>query len=168
MLSSKNGNIENGNIEFNFENGNIDSKTGSNGVKTWSQHPLSSSAGGPHPPTHGGPRLTPCRCYRHYGFDLTATPFFDDNIFRCNPPLPKYCGHYQNIHHLFMLYSIRWQAKKILVKDSNILRLTLQNRRIMPMGKGHEIEEGFGNIFGISFSFQIHTKKRLKQDCDKL
>ncbi len=27
MLSSKNGNIENGNIEFNFENGNIDSKT---------------------------------------------------------------------------------------------------------------------------------------------
>ncbi len=32
MLSSKNVIIENGNIEFNFENGNIDSKTGSNGV----------------------------------------------------------------------------------------------------------------------------------------
>ena len=31
MLSSKNVNIESGNIEFNFENGNIDSKTGSNG-----------------------------------------------------------------------------------------------------------------------------------------
>jgi len=31
MLSSKNVIIENGNIEFNFENGNIDSKTGSNG-----------------------------------------------------------------------------------------------------------------------------------------
>jgi len=30
MLSSKNINIESGNIEFNFENGNIDSK---NGVK---------------------------------------------------------------------------------------------------------------------------------------
>jgi len=29
MLSSKNVIIENGNIEFNFENGNIDSKTGS-------------------------------------------------------------------------------------------------------------------------------------------
>jgi len=28
MLSSKNVIIENGNIEFNFENGNIDSKTG--------------------------------------------------------------------------------------------------------------------------------------------
>jgi len=32
MLSSKNVIIENGNIEFNFVNGNIDSKTGSNGV----------------------------------------------------------------------------------------------------------------------------------------
>jgi len=32
MLSSKNGNIKNGNMEFNFKNGNIDSKTGSNGV----------------------------------------------------------------------------------------------------------------------------------------
>ncbi len=31
MLSSKNVIIENGNIEFNFENGNIDIKTGSNG-----------------------------------------------------------------------------------------------------------------------------------------
>jgi len=31
MISSKNVNIESGNIEFNFENGNIDSKTGSNG-----------------------------------------------------------------------------------------------------------------------------------------
>jgi len=36
MLSSKNviienGNIKNGNIEFNFKNGNINSKTGSNG-----------------------------------------------------------------------------------------------------------------------------------------
>jgi len=31
MLSLKNVIIENGNIEFNFENGNIDSKTGSNG-----------------------------------------------------------------------------------------------------------------------------------------
>jgi len=30
MISSKNVNIESGNIEFNFENGNIDSK---NGVK---------------------------------------------------------------------------------------------------------------------------------------
>jgi len=28
--------IESGNIEFNFKNGNIDSKTGSNGVKTGS------------------------------------------------------------------------------------------------------------------------------------
>jgi len=31
MISSKKVNIESGNIEFNFKNGNIDSKTGSNG-----------------------------------------------------------------------------------------------------------------------------------------
>jgi len=50
-------------------------------------------------------------------------------------------------------------SQNFLERDSNILRLTLQNRRIMPMGKGHEIEEGFGNIFGISFSFQFTPKK---------
>ena len=44
----------------------------------------------------------------------------------------------------------------------------IANRGIMPMGKGHGIEEGFGNIFGISFIFQFAPQKRLKQDYDKL
>jgi len=42
MISSKNVNIESGNIEFNFENGNIDSKTGSNGAPVGSNGVIAS------------------------------------------------------------------------------------------------------------------------------
>jgi len=54
MLSSKNGVAGNiGNIEFNFENGNIDSKAGSNGVKWGHSIPYHRQQG--HPPPTGDP-----------------------------------------------------------------------------------------------------------------
>jgi len=102
MISSKNVNIESGNIEFNFENGNIDSKTGSNGaprgVKRGHSIPYHHQQGAPPSPTPRGPRLTPfllsmlnksmlnsmlpfsmlssCRCYS-----------FDDNFFEVDVPV---------------------------------------------------------------------------------
>ncbi len=52
-----------GNIEFNFVNGNIDTKTGSNGVplgvKRGHSIPYHHQQGGPPTPTPRGPRLTP-------------------------------------------------------------------------------------------------------------
>jgi len=57
-----------GNIEFSIDLFNIDSKTGSNGVplgvKRGHSIPYHHQQGAPHPPPHGGPRLTPfyCRC----------------------------------------------------------------------------------------------------------
>ena len=57
-----NRNHSDGNIEFNFENGNIDSKTGSNGaprgVKRGHSIPYHHQQGAPPPPTPRGPRLT--------------------------------------------------------------------------------------------------------------
>jgi hypothetical protein len=55
-LTSK---INDGNIEFNFENGNIDSKTGSNGAPVGSNgviaSPIIISRGAPHPHPKGTP-----------------------------------------------------------------------------------------------------------------
>jgi hypothetical protein len=48
--------LSDGNIEFNFENGNIDSKTGSNRVKRGHSIPYHHQRSPPHPPT---PRGTP-------------------------------------------------------------------------------------------------------------
>jgi len=65
-----NRNHSDGNIKFNFENGNIYIKTGSNGVKRGHSIPYHHQRSPPTHPTHGGPRLTPrltpfyCRCYR--------------------------------------------------------------------------------------------------------
>ena len=56
MISSKKVNIESGNIEFNFENGNIDSKTGSNGGQNGVvASPIIISRGPPTPPPTGDP-----------------------------------------------------------------------------------------------------------------
>ncbi len=51
-----NRNHSDGNIEFNFENGNIDSKTGSNGVKRGHSIPYHHQRSPPHQPH---PRGTP-------------------------------------------------------------------------------------------------------------
>jgi len=81
MLSSKNVNIESGNIEFNFKNGNIDSK---NGVK---RGPRGVGVGGApadddrgcYDPVwpHGGPRLTPFyRIIYPHGINLNVIKYF--------------------------------------------------------------------------------------------
>jgi len=46
-----NRNHRDGNIKFNFKNGNIDSKTGSNRVKRGHSIPYHHQQGAPHPPT---------------------------------------------------------------------------------------------------------------------
>jgi len=90
-IDYENVDIESGNIEFNFENGNIDSKTGSNGtprgVKWGHSIPYHHQQGGPPPPTPRGPRFDPVllsmlpfsklnSMLPSFFFDVTRHPIF--------------------------------------------------------------------------------------------
>ncbi len=109
MISSKNVNIKSGNIEFNFENGNIDSKTGSNGaprgVKRGHSIPYHHQQGAPPPLTPRGPRLTP--------FLLSMLPFS-----KLNSMLPSLWFRFNQPPHFSMLpYSMLVTFPKIMRED---------------------------------------------------
>jgi len=83
------------NIKFNFENGNIDSKMGSNGaprgVKRGHSIPYHHQQGGPPPPPPHGDPVWPrfyCRCYRFRSSIRCYRSYrFDDIIFEVDLPV---------------------------------------------------------------------------------